>query len=253
MKKIITLLKKLFNKIKLFFNTDLGKKIKKGLLVLLAVIISVVSVRFRITARETGEKIGTNQGILVGNALGSWDGITHGIQDGTEAGREAGLNATDFTTQVKTTLESSGKLQVLSANVHIGDKFEIEDSYRLFFTLQGKAVFTVDLSTAETITTDDTLTVLLDQPEVTFIKDLDKTYKIAEKVNSKWWQKKKNAQDVIKAYINTLNNIDNEINKLSNYRQLKQEACNSAIRQVENLIGKMKISDVEVVIIMKEN
>ena len=84
----------------------------------------------------------------VSSAAGTVQGAAQGLSAGGEAGKEEGLSAKDTAVRVANQMETTGRLQVLLADMKLSDIYEQGDSYGALYSLKGEGVFTVDLSQA---------------------------------------------------------------------------------------------------------
>jgi hypothetical protein len=186
-------------------------------------------------AAAIGAGVGEINGNIVGTAIGSYRGITEGVEKGTEAGENAGLSAEDTTADVKGTMESIGKLEVLAADVTLKNINKIGDTYEGLYMISGNAVFTVDLNNADISYSKDgsSVYIWIPSPEMELYLDQNSTEKLAEKQK---FSLSVNAKDGLKAYLNSMTQtVDNVKDMMSNYESLMTAAKESAKTQVEQL------------------
>lgn len=184
-------------------------------------------------ASVIGSGIGEINGKIVGTAIGSVRGITIGIREGAEAGANAGLSADDTTADIKGTMDSIGKLEVLEAGVTLKNINKIGDSYKGLYLISGDAVFTVDLNTAEISYSQDgkDVYILIPAPELELYLDQNSTEKLAETQN---FSLTVSAKDGLVAYLNSMTQIvENVKDSMANYDSLMSTAKESAKNQIE--------------------
>jgi hypothetical protein len=184
-------------------------------------------------------KIGGTEGKLVGLAVGTALGSYEGVKNGSAEGAEDGLRAENTTADIKSTMESVGRLEVLAAGVTLKNINEIGDAYKGLYLINGDAVFSVDLNEAQISYSDERTDVYiwLPQPEVDVYLDQSSTQKLAEVQN---FSLSVSAEDGLKAYLNSMSAISDEVkNKIANYDALMESAKESAKTQVEQLMESL--------------
>jgi len=216
------------------------------LIVVLAVCLLVFSVFIRTRAVAVGSNVGEVNGRIVGTAIGSFNGITQGIEEGIDAGTQAGLSAVDTSADVKGTMESIGRLEVLAAGVTLKNINTIGEAYKGLYVISGDAIFTVDLGNAEISFSQDGKDVYIWIPEPTLELFLDQssTRKLAE---TQHFSLSVSAQDGLIAYLNSMTQtVDNVKKSLTNYDALMKAAKDSARTQVM-LLAKTVCGDSQTV------
>lgn len=202
-----------------------------------------------VSAHSTGEKIGGTAGAAVGKAIGSLNGITHGLSEGGSAGTEEGLSADD-TTVILQEIRSTGRLQVLVADINL-DIFHMigkdgesksdaemdvettrDANFVALYKQSGHALFTVNLNRATVERNGSGIILTLPEPSVEVISD-------GELVPVDKWQKSDFTGSAEKGQIGLLNSLrkmdEQAVKELQNYETLMGQAKESAIAQVEEL------------------
>ena len=188
--------------------------------------------------QRLGSGLGSASGTLVGKAVGSYHGITEGYKNGSDQGRTDGLSGDDIEINaVHTTMEDTGKLEVLVAGVSLVDQQKIGLGYKALFRVMGDAVFTVDLTkTAIDLDENGVLQLSLPQPEMDFQTDEQKTEKFAEYQRHSFTGDAKAGHE---AYLKSRAKMEAEVEKyLPDYDNLMDQARDAAIRQVTQLAQK---------------
>lgn len=200
-------------------------------LILLCALVFIVN--FRLSAKTTGGALGEATGKTIGRAIGSFKGMTDGRIKGYDAGKKVALIAEDTTAKVANAIKKVGKLEVLVASVKLNDVHSVGDDYMALYLLKGDAVFTVDLSQADTDQKGDEIHITIPQPEMELIVDQSKIEKVAD------YQKhyfSGRAEDGLDAYLNSMKKIVEETQEtLVNYDSLMEAARESAEKQITEL------------------
>ena len=121
-------------------------------------------------ADEVGKEVGDTTGKLVGKAIGTYKGVTEGVEVGYEEGKQQGLSNEDTITEIKNTMESVGRLEVLKAQVKIDKCQKVGEKYAVLYVNDCNAVYTVDLNEAEVVQTGDSIVIRVPEPEMTAYK-----------------------------------------------------------------------------------
>lgn len=214
---------------------QLGRSVQLVLFIIFLIVIMVVLINIHGYSKIIGEEIGNLNGQLVGTAIGSAKGVTEGVASGITAGEEAGLSAVDTTADIKGTIESMGKLEVLVAGVTLQNLNEIGDAYKGLYIANGDAVFTVDLNEAEiSFSQDDKdVYITIPAPEFELYLDQNSTEKLFEIQNFSFTV---DAEDGINSYLNTMTKtVEKAKETIVNYDSLMTTATESAKQQVEQL------------------
>ncbi len=207
-------------------------------------------------ARSAGEKIGGTAGTAVGKAIGSFNGVTTGLSEGGSAGTKEGLSADD-TTVILEEIRSTGRLQVLVADINLdifhmigkdgesksGADMDVETTrdanFVALYKQSGHATFTVDLDRATVEQNGSGIILTLPQPRVEVISD-------GELIPVDKWQKSDftgSAENGQIGLLNSLRKMDEQaVKELQNYETLMDQAKESAIAQVEELAVSVRSS-----------
>ena len=214
---------------------NMGSKSVIFVVLVLLVLAAAVSVYITLHAATIGEGVGEINGKIVGTAIGSARGITQGIESGAEDGKDKGLSAEDTIVDIKDTMESIGKLEILAADVTLKNINEIGKVYKSLYVISADAIFTVDLSNAEISCSNDGSDVYIRIPSPKMELDLDQssTRKLAE---TKKFSLTVNAKDGLKEHLNSIAQIkENAEKSMANYESLMTVAKESAETQVKQL------------------
>ena len=201
----------------------------------LFILISVFALYIHGRAAAIGSGVGEINGKIVGTAIGSVRGISEGVEKGSADGENAGLSAEDTTADVKGTMESIGKLEVLAADVTLKNINKIGNAYKGLYLINGDAVFTVDLNNAEISYSKEGTDVYIwiPSPEMELYLDQNSTQKLAE---TQKFDLSVNAEDGLNAYLNSMTQtVENVKETMTNYESLMEFAKESAKTQVEQL------------------
>ena len=149
---------------------------------ILAACALVIALYYNANATAMGSGIGQKTGTLVGKAIGSLEGITKGREEGTAAGKAAGLSAEDTEADIANEIRKLENLEVLVASVKINDFHSIGDNveYAALYLLKGDVVFSVDLSQAEIVTSNNGIQITLPMPHGELYIDQSQIEKVAE-------------------------------------------------------------------------
>lgn len=172
----------------------------------------------------------------VSSAAGTVQGAAQGLSAGGEAGKEEGLSAKDTAVRVANQMETTGRLQVLLADMKLSDIYEQGDSYGALYSLKGEGVFTVDLSQATAIYDEENDRLVIEIPRPEFEPYIDNStleicaeYKKRTLFNG-------DARDGYRGYLNSRTQLDEKIRtEFSEDPELTEQAEASARRQVEQL------------------
>lgn len=212
-------------------------------------------------AVSIGSTLGADAGTFVGNAQGSFDGLVYGIPQGSAAGHADGLSAEDTESVISRGFSSQASLQVLIASVKIKTLHKIgregeavtdsvilnglidlttddEPEYAALYTMNGRVVFSVDLSKADIEVTDDNVTILIPSPKAELYTDQESCKRIAEyQGKSGWILFNGSAEDGYDAYLNTFKKTTETVeNAVDNYDSLMEQAESAALTQVEEYV-----------------
>ncbi len=199
---------------------------------------------------KKGSEMGTAIGTTAGRALGSLTGMTDGINEGYEFGKNDGLSAKDTTVTVSNALKGMGNLEVLIASVKIGDVHSVGEDYKALYLANGNAVFSININEAEVEEKENTLYILLPQPEMALRVNQDKIKQIAVYQKGKYTGK---AEDGFDAYVNSLVNVlENSKEAISNYDSLVENARKVGQQQVKQLAEAMMLKEKTVVVQFKQ-
>ncbi len=181
-----------------------------------------------------GSAVGQWSGNVVGIAIGSVNGVTDGLQSGAEDGKADGLSAEDTTVEIESSLATVGNLEVLVAGFTMTNLSEIGDNYKLLYTIEGDAVFSVDLTQVSvSFDVSGDLYISIPIPEVEIYMNQSSTKKLAEISGFDWFT---NAESGLTAYLNTMTQtVENAKENIDNYDTLETEARNAAVSQVQQL------------------
>ena len=217
---------------------------------LLCALIALISFRFK--AQATGNMAGERAGQLAGRAVGSFQGATAGQIKGYKAGKEEGLSAKDTTAELSGKIREVEKLQVLIASGTFSDVLTVNEKngdYAALLSTKYNAVFTVDLGSAEIDLKEDSLHILLSQPEVEFFPVGD----IEKKAEYQRGAFRGSAENGYKALINSANQIKTRAEEqFRNDESLQKAARASAEMQLKQLINAVSLSKQEVLIEFRE-
>lgn len=219
-----------------------------------------------LNARSAGEKIGGTAGTAVGKAIGSFNGVTTGLSEGGSAGTEKGLSADDTTVMLQE-LRSTGRLQVLVADINLdifhmigkdgesksGTEMDVETTrdanFVALYKQSGHATFSVDLGRATVEQNGSGIILTLPEPRVEVISD-------GELIPVDKWQKSDftgSAENGQIGLLNSLRKMDEQaVKELQNYETLMDQAKESAIAQVEELAVSVRGSTGSVEIVFAD-
>jgi hypothetical protein len=188
-------------------------------------------------AEQKGNNIGETKGQIVGVAVGSVKGITEGIEAGKEAGEADGLSAEDTKADIKGTMESVGKLEVLVARVKLKNinQLGLGDEYDNLTIVGADAVFTVDLSAAKISygSNGQDVYISIGEPTLDLYVDLNSSETLLEVQKFSWTV---TAEDGINACLNSMKKtVSNVKETMANYDTLMDMAKESAKEQVQLL------------------
>ena len=196
---------------------------------------------FLFRARGIGNNLGTFTGSVVGKAVGSYKGVTEGIEEGANAGKEDGLSAEDTETQIQNSLQGEGKLLVLTANTSIADINKLGKSYEALYVINADINFFVDLTEAKIRKDSEGIHVIVPEPQLDLMLNMDKTEVLYEK--QKFTISKKD-QDGIDSYLNSLAEIvSNAKAGITNYDFLMDQAKRTAESKVQLLVESLSLED----------
>lgn len=182
-------------------------------------------------ADEVGKEVGDTTGKLVGKAIGTYKGVTEGVEVGYEEGKKQGLSNEDTITEIKNTMESVGRLEVLKAQVKIDKCQKVGEKYAVLYVNDCNAVYTVDLNETEVVQTGDTIVIRVPEPEMMAYKGNPE-----KKAEYKAVFSFGNAEDGKIAYENSEIKTNEEVkDKMSNYTELMNQAKKAAKAQVKDL------------------
>lgn len=213
------------------------------LCLLLAIVLGFV-LNIRGKAKSIGNFLGESLGTNAGKVMGSFDALTH-YKEAYAEGKEEGLSAKDTTAEVVSKIRELNRLEVLVASVKLNDVHSVgkedDPDYAALYLLKGNAVFTVDLSKAEIQNGENEISILLPEPEMELIVDQREIKKVAE------YQKhyfKGSAEDGFDAYLASMDKIGEQSkNVVANYDELIKMVRESARKQVEQLVGTVRVSE----------
>ncbi len=204
-----------------------------------------------LNARKIGSEIGTTAGETAGKFVGSYQGITDGVAEGKEEGIAEGLSAKDTESSIGNKIKTVGNLEVLSASVVMHDLMEIGDKYKALLAFYGDITFTVDLYKAELNSDGNFYEVLLPMPEATLRIDDKKSEQLASDMKHNW---SGSNEDGYTATMNSIKQLSlNAEKSVSNYNMLKEQAMDSAEKQVKFLIQSATEKEVAVNVRFKED
>jgi hypothetical protein len=186
-------------------------------------------------AEQKGNNIGETKGQIVGVAVGSVKGITEGIEAGKEAGEADGLSAEDTKADIKGTMESVGKLEVLVAGVTLKNMNQIGETYKNLSIVNADAVFTVDLGAAEISysSSGQDIYISIDEPELDLYVDLNSSETLLEVQK---FSRTVSAEDGINDYLNSIKQTVSKVKEtMTNYDTLMATAESTAKEQVHQL------------------
>lgn len=198
--------------------------------ILITALLSVILPMYK-NAVTIGNSIGTAEGTAVGRVTGSYRGITKGISDA----KNDVIIHPEVSVTLASQLEQCGRLEVLVAGVKLTNCHSVGEKYQALYLVKGEAVFSVDLQKAVIYKANDgSLIVRLPQPEMELFIDERETQKLAEDGN-KFFDG--SFEDGFVAYLNSMSNtVSNITNTLSNYEELREQARNSAEKQVAMIV-----------------
>lgn len=212
-----------------------GKNKKLLIVAALLLVLFVITVFLRANAKNIGSVIGRTAGSAVGNLTGSYRGVTEGIEKGAEAGTKEGLSAKDTTIDIKSGIQEIGKLEVLAAGVRVDVESRLGEAYKSLKIVDGDAVFTIDLQDTEIAMSQsgDEMFVVIPEPTCEVYLDINSTQDLFKIQN---FSLSAGAEDGAAAYLNTLGQIDSNIDEaIEGYDLLFEEAKNTGKEQVKQL------------------
>lgn len=128
------------------------------------------------------DEVASTLGYAVGTAVGSYTGFTEGRAEGKKAGKSAGLSAEDTQTELEAIMASRkyGRLTVMTADITLenfqtygeGDMFG-NPAYAVLYRIDGKATFTVDLSSMTAEYGDDENEIVITIPDPSAAVSID--------------------------------------------------------------------------------
>jgi hypothetical protein len=210
--------------------------IPKCLLTLLILVTAFLGYT-RLNIERIGNQVGETKGQIVGTAVGSVNGIIEGRAAGKEAGEADGLSAEDTEVDIKGTIESIGKLEVLVARVKLKNtnKLGLGDEYENLTIFGADAVFTVDLSAAKISygSNGQDVYISIGEPTLDLYVDLNSSETLFEVQKFSWTV---TAEDGINARLNSMKKtVSNVKETMANYDTLMDMAKESAKEQVQLL------------------
>ncbi len=212
-----------------------------------AAIILFFSIIFPLVkvAETAGKVTGKGSGTAAGIAVGSVEGALQGAPEGYEEGKKEGLSAEDTVAKIANTVESNisglGNLEVLVANVELTTYHEVGKKYGALYLTRGSAVFTVNLNNVMVTHKKGLISIVLPRPEVEIKIDSSET-----EVLSEWQRKYFDGKDSegFEASLNTIKAMKNvSEDEVANYSELQALACDSAVRQVEEIAYAVRGND----------
>ena len=219
---------------------ELGKTKRTIILSLLVAVLFVATIfmgHMHNGAVEIGNAIGQVNGKLVGAAVGSACGVTVGAREGKEAGKQAAQSAEDTTVDIKGSMETLGKLEVLVAGVSLKNINKIGESYTGLYLIKGDAVFSVDLAVAEISFGQDgkDVYITIPEPNLEVYLDQSSTETLAERQK---FSLMVSAKDGLVSYLNSMTQTVAKVKEtLVNYDLLFADAKEAAKKQVQQLAG----------------
>lgn len=205
------------------------------LLVAALLVVTVFAGYLHHKSKDIGNAVGQVNGKIVGTAIGSAKGVTIGVEEGKKAGESAGLDAEDTVVDIKGSMESLGKLEVLVAGVSLKNINKIGDTYTGLYIINGDAVFSVDLEQAEISFSQDgtDVYITIPEPDLELYLDQNSTQKLAESQNFSWTV---TAKDGLINYLNTMTQTVEKVKEtMVNYDSLFADAKEAAKKQVKQL------------------
>lgn len=200
-----------------------------------------------VNAKGAGDDIGSEIGNLIGNAVGSAKAVMN-ADEFFEQGKEAGLSAVDTKiTEINKTIQMTGKLRVLSADVTLDNLHEVGEDYKALYLMDGKLNFNVDLSVIKSDydETNRILTVVIPEPTIDLKIDSESIKKCSE---SKKVFSFIPAGAGSEGYINSMNLTKENVREyIENYDSLLKIAKDESEIRVKELVGSLSFAD-EVVI-----
>lgn len=212
------------------------------ILCVIAAVLLIFSIFYSVRAESFGNSVGQATGKVVGKAIGSLEGLTKGRKEGSEAGHEAGLSAEDTEAEVVEQIHQINNLEVLVASVKINDFHSIGENveYAALYLLKGDVVFSVDLSVADIILSENSIEITLPKPKGELTIDQSQVEKVAE------YQKhffSGSAEDGFDAHLNSMVKVyEASAETLDNYDILIEAAKQAAERQVRQLAMNVAVN-----------
>lgn len=182
-------------------------------------------------------KIMPSIGETAGIAVGSFDGVTNGIREGAEAGKEEGLSAKDIEIKIGNKMRETEKLQILLVDLKLSDLYQQGSSYAALLSLEGEAVFTVDLSLSKAGFSEEEEKFVIEIPEPQCELYLnDSTIDVLAEYQRVLFNGA--AKDGYKGYLNSRAEIEKRAKEeIDGNEDLQKQARMAAIQQVEALAG----------------
>ncbi len=202
-------------------------------------------------AKALGKGIGETAGKTVGIAVGSFRGVTEGTEKGRKEGMQAGLSAEDTAVDIRSSILSIGKLEVLSAGISLRNVTELGEVYEYIEIVKGTAMFSVDLSIADVQVSRDgsAVRVILPEPDMETYITYNDTEKLAEESGFSPFH---NAENGSAAYLQSISRTITEAKEnISNYDMLLQMAKDSARQQVGLLVANLRSAECSVDIVFQ--
>lgn len=237
----------------------------KKAIIFFTIFLLIAIILFSSFLKSTVSKIGGTVGGNIGNIVGA----AKGIKEGTEEGKQQALEDPKTEINIATEIQNCGYLQVLEMDIQIADVYYVggsEDEYNdnnysnvksaQYYTEDGKAIFKIDLSTAEIIEKQESHTI-----EINIKKDVEisinadtNTMKIVDSFLERSYTG--STEEGEKAFRNSYNKVVNKTKEeLYQNELIMNEARKSAKTQINNLVKAIRgskttvkffINDIEV-------
>jgi len=195
--------------------------------------------------RTYSVNVATQYGADLGEKVGQVNGKYDGLKDGLTEGKHDGLNADDTTVFLSNYMQKTGNIQVLSSTVTFTAKTSIGEQMKSVKAFMANASYSVDLSKAQITNNGNSISIVLPEPELDLSVDSEKTTELFKKIHLNFTSDIEALNAYLKAYNDAETNIEENI---VDYEDLKQQAHDSAIEQIEQFAGNLTDSELVVTI-----